>query len=554
MIAIIRRELINVFRSKTSFAMQVGLGLIFALLVVLRWPTEGQVDLANSTATEVFRIFGYGLLIVLVLMAPAFPATSVVREKNKGTLALLFNSMIPPWRIYLGKLIGVCGFLFLLLILSLPAAAACMSMGGISFYSEFLPLYGVLGLLSLHYAVLGLWISCRATSADSSLKTTYFVILTTAVVSLVPYLLLQGSDSIVTQLAWWLRSLSPIPAVMEILGDGDVGNQGINTTEGTLGAAGRFMLVAGVTTLALICDTLARFNHRLFDKPRSQELMADDMDGRSQIVRRMFFIVDPQRRKSGILPFFNPVLIKEFRTRKFGRSHWLLRIISLCAITSMILAFMASQSSESWGPEIIGGIMVLLQAGLIVLFTPSLAAGLISGEIESGGWQLLQMTPMSAWRIVLGKLLSVIWTMAIVLSATLPGYLVLAWIVPEKSSQIYQVLICLLWASFFSVFVSAAISSLFRKTAPATVTAYAVLSAMYVITLFVWLFRGKPFGHRVVENVLSINPIAAAMQVIETPGFETFDLVRSNWVIMGVGCMASLVLLIVQTYRLTQPR
>ena len=80
MIAIIRRELVNVFRSKTSFAMQVGLGLIFALLVVLRWPTEGQVDLSNTTATEVFRIFGYGLLIVLVLMAPAFPATSVVRE------------------------------------------------------------------------------------------------------------------------------------------------------------------------------------------------------------------------------------------------------------------------------------------------------------------------------------------------------------------------------------------------------------------------------------------------------------------------------------------
>lgn len=554
MIAIIRRELINVFRSKVSFAMQVALGLIFALLVVLRWPTEGRVDLANSNAAEVFRIFGYGLLIVLVLMAPAFPATSVVREKTKGTLTLLFNSMIPPWGIYFGKLIGVCGFLFLLLVLSLPAAAACMSMGGISFANEFLPLYGVLGLLALQYAVLGLWISCLATSADSSLKTTYFVILTMAVVSLVPYLLLQGSDSILTQLAWWLRSVSPIPAVMEILGDGDVGNQGIQAAEGAIGPAGRFMLVSILGTIALICDTLTRFNHRLFDRPRAQEVMADDMDGRSRIVRRLYFIVDPQRRKSGILPFFNPVLIKEFRTRKFGRSHWLLRIISVCAITSMILAFMASQSSENWGPEVIGGIMILLQAGLIVLFTPSLAAGLICGEIESGGWQLLQMTPMSALRIVVGKLLSVIWTMAIVLSATLPGYLVLAWIVPEKSAQIYQVLICLLWASFFSVFVSAAISSLFKKTAPATVTAYAVLSSMYVITLFVWLFRGKPFGHKVVESVLSINPIAAAMQVIETPGFENYDLVRSNWIIMGIGCSISLLLLVVQTYRLTQPR
>ena len=148
--AIIKRELIDVFRTKKSFAMQVTLAVVFALLLLLRWPTESQVDLSGKRAQEVFRIFGYGLLTVLILMAPAFPAATVVREKIKGTLALLFNSPIPNWQIYFGKLVGVSGFLFLLLIMSLPSAMACLCLGGISLTQELLPLYLVLFLLTLH--------------------------------------------------------------------------------------------------------------------------------------------------------------------------------------------------------------------------------------------------------------------------------------------------------------------------------------------------------------------------------------------------------------------
>ena len=548
--AIIQRELIDVFRTRKSFAMQMLLAVLFAGMVILRWPSEAQVDLSGLNAQQVFRVFGYGMLAVLILLSPAFPATSVVREKNKGTLALLFNSPIPPWRIYLGKLIGVSGFLLLLLIMSLPAATACLMMGGISLWNEMVPLYGVLGLLTIQYAILGLWVSSQSTSADGALRTTYLLILGLAILSLLPYLLFQGKDSLVTDLSWWLRSFSPIPAVMEILGHGFVGSQGIDIEPG---APGRFFIASGVLTLGLAIHSLTRFNHKLFDKARDSGAVVNEMGVGTQIVRRLYFLVDPQRRSTGILPFVNPVLIKEFRCRKFGRSHWLLRFICLCAITSLILAYIATAGTLDWGTNVIGGIMILLQAGLIVLFTPSLAAGLICGEIESQGWQLLQMTPLSARKIVVGKLLSVIWTMMLVLCATLPGYLVMGWILPEKRPQIYQVLICLIWAALFSVLVSAAISSLYKKTAAATATAYAVLSSVCIGTFFCWLFRGAPFGEQFVEAVLCINPIAAAMQVIGTPGFVNYDLLSTNGWIMGIGCSLSLAILVVQTYRLTRP-
>ena len=112
-----------------------------------------------------------------------------------------------------------------------------------------------------------------------------------------------------------------------------------------------------------------------------------------------------------------------------------------------------------WGPETIGGLMVLLQGALIVLLTPALAAGLISSEVESGGWQLLQMTPLSARKILVGKLASVVWPLLLILVSTLPGYLVMVYIEPAMWLQIRQVLICLTFTAVFSLTLSLAFSS-----------------------------------------------------------------------------------------------
>ena len=95
----------------------------------------------------------------------------------------------------------------------------------------------------------------------------------------------------------------------------------------------------------------------------------------------------------------NPILVKEFRSRRFGRFHWVLRLVAGCAVLSLGLTYAATAGTLDWGVETIGAIMVMLQAALIVLITPSLTAGLISAERESGGWELLMMTPLSTARI-----------------------------------------------------------------------------------------------------------------------------------------------------------
>ena len=88
------------------------------------------MDLSGARSQQVLRVFGYGLLAAILLLVPAFPATSLVREKMKGTLALLLNSPMTPWSIYIGKLGGVLGFTLILLVMTAPAAAACHALGG----------------------------------------------------------------------------------------------------------------------------------------------------------------------------------------------------------------------------------------------------------------------------------------------------------------------------------------------------------------------------------------------------------------------------------------
>jgi ABC-type transport system involved in multi-copper enzyme maturation permease subunit len=296
-----------------------------------------------------------------------------------------------------------------------------------------------------------------------------------------------------------------------------------------------------------------RLNFRIFDESRSQGAMTDELSRWRQWTRRLLFLVDPQRRKAEIGRFTNPVMIKEFRCRQFGRLHWLLRLIAACALISLGLTYATTLGSADWGVEMIGGIMVVLQVALIVLITPGLAGGLISSEHESGSWKLLQMTPLTAGGILCGKLLSVGATMVFILCATLPGYLVMIWINPLITEQVRQVVICLLLTAVFAIMLSAAVSSFFRQAAPSTITAYVLLLAVCAGTLLIWLGRNAPFGHSTVNAALLMNPMAAALSVIETPGFANYDLVPANWWIMGGCSLILLVVLVLRTRVLLRP-
>jgi ABC-type transport system involved in multi-copper enzyme maturation permease subunit len=574
---ILSRELSAILRTRRMVIFKCALICVFALLVLVRWPSDGRMAASGVRSREVFRLFAYGLLTAMLLLLPVFPATNIVREKIQGTLALLFNSPLGAWRIYSGKLLGVLGLAAIVLCLSLPAAAACYASGGVSLRGELPGTYILLALTALQYAALGLCVSSYSNSIDGAVRWTYGLVLCLSVFSLGPHLFFQGEGGDVaissnsggilalgphqffhgylerplSIAGEWLRCLSPFAAMMSLLGAGDLAGQGLASTDDL---PQRFAVASLAVTALCSIVTIGRLNHRIFDQSRSAGQISDDQSAAVQTARRIFFLVDPQRRSRGIGPLVNPVMIKEFRCRRFGRLHWLLRLVSVCAILSLLLTYATTQETFEWGVETIGGIMVFLQVALLVLITPSLAAGLISGERESGGWTMLMTTPMSIWRIVWGKLQSVVLTLLLILCATLPGYLVMVYIEPGMRFQVERVAVCLLATAVFCMLVSAAVGSLFRRTAPATAAAYSALLAVFAIPLLIWMGRDAPFGRGTVESALVVNPVAAALSVIRMPGFQDYHLIPGNWWFLGISSTLALLMLVVQTWKLSRPQ
>jgi ABC-type transport system involved in multi-copper enzyme maturation permease subunit len=547
MTPIIRRELLSLLRTRQAVAAQLALALVCAVLVLARWPAEGTADMSGTRSLQVLRVFGYGLLAGVLLLAPAVPATSIVREKVSGTLALLLNSPLSAGAIYAGKLLAALGFAAILLVMTTPAAGACHALGGLSARGGVGLLYAVLAVAAVQITTLGLLVSSRTQSIDSALRVTYALVLVIAFLPLAPYWLLRGTEFEIA--ADWLRCLSPVPAVMGVLGQGDVGTHGF----GGGVTIGRYILLALLMSVACAAATVFRLSGVPLDRGRPAGVMTQDRSGLGRLLRRLLFLIDPQRRSGGTSLLVNPVMVKEFRTRRFGRSHWTLRLIAITAVLSLALSYLATGGALGWGIEAVCGGLVLLQTALLILFAPSLAAGLLSAEREGGGWNLLRTTPLSPGKILRGKLASAAWPLVLLMCGTLPGYVVLMTIQPELWGQVWRVMGCLGATAVFAILASAAMSSLFRTTAAATAASYLVIVAVCLLPLLVWLGRDAPFGHRTVEVALTLSPVAAALSASEAPGFTVYHLLPENWWIMGGLSVLLLAFLWLRTRQLYRP-
>ena len=77
--------------------------------------------------------------------------------------------------------------------------------------------------------------------------------------------------------------------------------------------------------------------------------------------------------------------------------------------------------------------------------------------------------------------------------------------------------------------------------------------ALCVGTLTVWLGK-ETFSPAVVETVLKVNPLAAALSAIEESPFYSYNLLPTNWYIMGCASAVAFLVLGVQIWRLTRPQ
>lgn len=549
-LVIIERELLALLRSAKTLGIFVAVAVIFSGVVLLKWPSSGIVDLNGVRGREVFQWLTYGMLAAAILIVPVFPSTALVTEVRRRTLELLLNSPLSRTSIYFGKFFAMLGFVLLLLFSTLPALVCCFLMGGLSFTDDILKLYLFLMLVSAQLIVTGLLVGTYCRSTESALRWSYGVTFSMTIIPFFPDAMFPGGTSTIAKAFQWVKLISPIPSLMQMLNQGSVGGSGLMESRDVVGW---YIAFASVFILIGSAVCIFRLSHSLLDRSRSQGFITDDQSQWVRASRRVMYLVDPQRRSAGIPPFVNPIMVKEFQCRQFGRMHWLLRLVAGCAMLSLVLTLASAQGTETRGVEYTGALIIVLQVALIVLLTPGLASGMIAGEMEGGSWNLLRVTPLGPGRILRGKLISVLLTLALLLCATLPGYAVIMLIKPTLQQQVVQVLICLVLAAMLSMLVSATVSSFFRSTAVATAVSYALLVAIFGGTMLIWMNRDAPFGFDFVQNALRLNPMAAALNAMQADGFQSYNLIPSAWVITGATSVVLMVILYMQTLRLTKP-
>ncbi|MCA9062097.1 MAG: ABC transporter permease [Planctomycetaceae bacterium] len=549
-LVIIRRELLGLLRTRQALAILVGVAFAFSLVVILKWPASGMVERSGYQAREVFQWLAWTMMACSLLVVPVFPATSVVREVRGRTLELLLNSPLSRTSIFLGKAGAMLGFVVLLLFTTLPAMTCCYLMGGLSLTADVLRLYGFLFVVCIQLIVIGMLVGTWCRSAEEALRWSYGVTFTFTVLAIFPNVFLQGGDHLLADLADWLRRVSPIPSVLEITSHDALGSGGRMTSASMLSSY-LPISVLFVVIGSIVC--IRRLSHALLDRSRSQGIITDDLSFGGRAARRVVYLVDPQKRSKGISLLLNPVMVKEFRCRQFGRLHWLIRLVMICAVISLALTVFTTMSTVDWGVSNVAAVIIVMQVMLLALMTPGLSGGIIAGELESGGWDLLRVTPLSATRIMMGKLSSVLLTLVLLLCATLPGYGIIMQIEPSMRTQIVQVIISLCLVALQCLLISAVASTFFRRAATATTVAYGVLGLLFAGTMLIWVNRNAPFGHTLVEWALRFNPMAAALHAMDASDFGSYQLIPSGWWIASGICVLLIVVLYLRVRKLSQP-
>lgn len=232
--------------------------------------------------------------------------------------------------------------------------------------------------------------------------------------------------------------------------------------------------------------------------------------------------------------------VKELRGRMRGRRAFIILTIYLLLLGGFALmverimetAFLSpfSGASATAGPAIGQGVfaaLLMLMTLQVVFLAPSSTAGAISLEREKQTLELLVTTPISSLAIVIGKLLSALVYVFLLIAASIPlmaVVFVFGGVAPEDVIRGYIVLIVTaLGLGSFGLLCSSVVK---RTTASTAITIFGVL-AITIGTVFLLIFwqamgsfdangnrRPGPLGIRTPSPFAWINPFIAQADVL----------------------------------------
>ena len=203
-------------------------------LVALYFYARGMNSLARGTvrdAQELWPLLVYGVLTLIVLLAPALASTAITQEREQQTWDALATTRLSGWEILFGKWMGRQIIPWLIIVLAFPYLLACTFLGGMGLVilpAALLFLVVTTGF----YSVLGLLCSFQARrtagATATALTMTAFLCVGTVIINQVIQILLphvgpQSNSSVMwlnpffafASLLSWLDRSSGYPAYSE---------------------------------------------------------------------------------------------------------------------------------------------------------------------------------------------------------------------------------------------------------------------------------------------------------------------------------------------------
>lgn len=239
-------------------------------------------------------------------------------------------------------------------------------------------------------------------------------------------------------------------------------------------------------------------------------------------------------------PVFRREAITSLRNWKiYGVIMFHVFIIALAAMVFLWVNMGFSVYNTSFEPQTVVYFYIMLsafQTALILITTPALCAGSISGERERQTLDLLLITKMSPIALIIGKLMSGIGLVVLMSVSTLPVFAIVFYFGGISIFAFIQMAIFMITLSCMAGAISIFMSTIFKKSMISTVVVYLIIGGLTLGTLFIavifmawyysYLYSMNPAGGIVISAFANL---LVNVLLMTNPGVAFFSLVDSQF-------------------------
>ncbi len=165
-------------------------GAIFAIWVYVKTDRYGLYEDPTAIGDGLFVTLAVVLVIVVMLVFPAFSSTAIASEHERKSFDLLLLTPLSPWEIATGKFFAAGIQASIFLIATVPLFAMANLFGGIQ-PGVFFVILWLLVLLSVFISFLGVYASSLVTKSIPAVLVTYMFAFLLGIILLTGFVVLQ---------------------------------------------------------------------------------------------------------------------------------------------------------------------------------------------------------------------------------------------------------------------------------------------------------------------------------------------------------------------------